>query len=65
MVADRSTRHVLLFLFTRRSSELSTEAGQNAHGGGALVTVRAAEDDGTYVEQVSREFLPALRLCTG
>ncbi|TFK79853.1 hypothetical protein K466DRAFT_407753 [Polyporus arcularius HHB13444] len=26
---------------------------ENAHGGGALVTVRAAEDDGTYVEQVS------------
>ncbi len=38
---------------------------ENAHGGGALVTVRAAEDDGTYVEQVSREFLSASRLGTG
>ncbi len=56
MDADRSARRVLLFLLTRRLSELSTEAGQNAHGGGALVTVRAAEDDETYVEQVSREF---------
>ncbi len=65
MDADRSARHFLLFLLTRRLSELSTEAGHNAHGGGALVTVRVAEDDGTYVEQTSREFLPALRPGTG